>query len=71
MSNFLFGPVNILINLPYKSVRYLELCYLKRSLRQTIFSVPSVISGLFPIRCLEHSSEISEWIILSFQAFEC
>ena len=40
----LFGPLNILMNFPYKSVRYLEL-----SLCRTIFSVPSVIFGLLPI----------------------
>ena len=64
LSNFLFGPCNILINFPYKSVRYLELRYLEFSLCRTIFSVPSVIIGLFPIGYLEHSNEVFEWIIL-------
>ena len=31
---------------------------------RTIFSVPLVIFGLFPIRYLEHSHEVFEWIIL-------
>ena len=46
---FLFGPLNTLMNFPYKSVRYLELHYLELSLCRTIFSVPSVIFGLLPI----------------------
>ena len=64
MSKFLIDSFSILIKFPYKSVGYLELCYLKLSLRRTIFSVPSVIFGLFPIRYLEHSNEVFEWIIL-------
>ena len=64
MSNFLFGPFSILINFSYKSVRYLERRYLKLSLRQTIFSVPSVIFGLFSICFLEHLNVVFEWIIL-------
>ena len=64
MSNFLFGPFSILSNFPYKSVRYLELCYLELSLCRTIFSAPSVIFGLFPIRYLEHSNKVFKWIIL-------
>ena len=60
MSNFLFGPFSILINFPYKSVRYLELRYLELSLCRTIFSVPSVIFGLFSIGYLEHSNEVFE-----------
>ena len=61
-SNFLFGPFSILINFSYKSVRYLELRSLELSLCRTIFSVSSVIFGLFPIGYLEH--EVFEWIIL-------
>ena len=64
MSNFLFGPFSILINFPYKSVRYLELCYLKLLLCRTIFSVPSAIFGLFPIRYLKLLNEVFELIIL-------
>ena len=60
MSNFLFVPLNILINFPYKSVRYLELRYLELSLCQTIFSVPSVIFGLFLNSYLEHLDELFE-----------
>ena len=60
MSNFLFGFFSILINFPHKSGRYLELHYLKLLLSQTIFLVPSVIFGLFPIRYLEHSNEVFE-----------
>ena len=60
MSNFLFGPFSILRNFPYKFIRYLELCYLELSLCRTIFSVPSIIFGLFPIRYLEHSNEVFE-----------
>ena len=59
MSSFLFGHISNLINLPYKSARYLELSPCRK-----IFSVPSVIFGLFPIRHLEHSNEVFEWIIL-------
>ena len=44
MSNFLFGPLSILSNFPYKFVQYLEL-----SLCRTIFLVPSVNFGLFSI----------------------
>ena len=64
MSSFLFGHISNLINLPYKSARYLELHYLELSPCRKIFSVPSVIFGLFPIRHLEHSNEVFEWIIL-------
>ena len=63
MSNFLFCPFSILINFPYKFVRYLEFRYLELSLCRTIFSVPSVIFELFPIGYLEHSNEVFEWII--------
>ena len=31
---------------------------------EDFFSIPSVIFGLFPIRYLEHSNEVCEWIIL-------
>ena len=65
--NFLFGRFSIPFNFPYKSVRYLKLRYLELPLCRTIFSVPSVIFGLFPIRCLEYSSGS----YCSFQAFEC
>ena len=64
MSNYLFDPFSILINFPYKSARYLELRYLEFSLCRTIFSVPSAIFGPFPIRYLEHSNGVFEWIIL-------
>ena len=64
MSNFLFGLFSILINFPFKSVRHLEVRYLERSLCRTIFLVPSVIFGLFPIRYLEHSNAVFEWIML-------
>ena len=59
-----FGCFNILVNFPYKSVRYLELRYFKPSLSPTIFLVASVIFGLFPYRYLEHSNEVFHWIIL-------
>ena len=52
------------MSFPYKSVRYLELRYLELLLCQTICLVPSVIFGLFPIRYLEHSNEVFEWILL-------
>ena len=61
MSNFLFGPSRILINFPYKSVRYLKLRYVELFLCRIIFSVPSVIFGLFLIR---YSNKIFEWILL-------
>ena len=64
MSIFLFGPFSILISFTYKSVPYLELRYLELSLCRTIFSVPSVIFGLFSIRYLEHSNEVFERIIM-------
>ena len=64
MSNFLFSSFRILINFHYKTVWYLELRYPELSLCCTIFSVHSVIFGLFLIRYLEHSNEIFEWIIL-------
>ena len=64
LSNFLFDPFSILINFPYKSVWYLELRYLKLSLCRIIFSIPSVMIGLFPTSHLEHSNEVFEWIIL-------
>ena len=60
MSNFLCGIFSILVNFHYKSVRYLELLDLKLSLRRTIFSVRSIIFGLFPILYLEHSDEVFE-----------
>ena len=63
-SNFLFGSFSFLIKFPYKSVWYLELRYLKLSQSRAIFSVPSVIFGLFPISYLEHSNEVFQWIIL-------
>ena len=59
MSNFLFGLFSIHINFPYKSLWYLEL-----SLCWTMFSVRSVIFGLFPICYIERSKEVFEWIIL-------
>ena len=62
--NFSFGLFSILINFLYKSVQYLELCYLELSLCQTIFWFPSIIFGLFPIHYLKHSNEVLEWIIL-------
>ena len=64
VSNFPFGSFSILINFPYKSVRYLEFRYLQLSLCRTIFSVHSVTFGLFLIRYLKHWNEIFEWIIL-------
>ena len=64
MSNFLFGLFSIHINFPYKSLWYLELRYLELSLCWTMFSVRSVIFGLFPICYIEHSKEVFEWIIL-------
>ena len=64
ISNFLFGPLSILINFPYKSVRYLELRYLNLSVCRTIFSAPSIIFRIFPIRHFEHSNEVFELIIL-------
>ena len=64
MWNFLFRYFSILIDLPYKSVRYLELRYLKFSLCRPIFSVPSIIFGVFPILYLWHLNEVFEWIIL-------
>lgn len=70
MSSFLFGPFSILINFPYKSVRYLQLRYLELSLCRTIFSVFWVIFRLFPIRCLENSHEVFEWIILSISGIQ-
>ena len=57
MSNLLLGFFSILIKLLYKSVWYLELQYLEVPRCRTIFSVPSVIFGLFLIRYLEHSHE--------------
>ena len=73
MSNFLFGPFNILINFSYKSVWYLELCYLKLSLCRTIFSVPSVIFGLFPFPSAISNIRMrfTNESYCSFQAFEC
>ena len=50
MPYVLLGPFRILINFTYKFVRYLELHYLELSVRRTIFSAPSFIFGLFPIR---------------------
>ena len=50
MSNFLFRLFSIPINFPYNSVRYVELRYPELSLCQTMFSVPSVIFGISPIR---------------------
>ena len=61
MSNFLFGPFSILINFYRKSVPYLKLRSLK--LFWTIFSVPSVIFGLFSIGYLEYSNKVFKWII--------
>ena len=64
MSKFVFGSFSILIDFPYKSVRYLVLRYLKLSLCRPIFSVSSVIFGVFLILYLEHLNEVFEWIIL-------
>ena len=58
--NFLFGRFSIPFNFPYKPVRYLKLRYLELPLCRTIFSVPSVIFGLFPIYYLKHSNEAFE-----------
>ena len=71
ISNVLFVPFSILINLPYKSDRYLRLCYLELSQCRIIFTVPSVIFGLFPFRYSNIRMRFSNESSCSFQAFEC
>ena len=60
MWNFLFGPFIILINFPYKSVRYLKLPYLELLLCRAILSAPSIILGVSPIHSLDHANDVVE-----------